>query len=103
MEQEEIEARLTREYKAMPENLRQAALERDNFTCQKCGHKGISGSRRGQLQAHHDEPYRGGGEHELGNLITLCTSCHKKADRAQWVAGILKWQKSRGFKNVTEK
>lgn len=47
---------------------RQAALERDQFHCCQCG----SDDR---LNVHHlDDP----DDHALGNLETLCDSCHRK-------------------------
>lgn len=57
---------------------RKAALERDSYTCQKCG------TEIG-LIVHHIIPYRlfGGNSEKansLENLITLCNICHPKVD-----------------------
>lgn len=53
-------------------NLRQAALERDEFRCQFCSNsKGNT-----NLVVHHIRPLKQGGKNELWNLITLCSSCH---------------------------
>jgi len=46
-------------------------LERDNYTCQKCGVKK-------QLCAHHIIPYGKVIDDTIENLITLCESCHMK-------------------------
>jgi len=63
-----------------PENwdkLSQQTLLRDNWKCQKCGRKGgPHGSTR--VEAHHIIPRSKGGEDRIGNLITLCHSCHEK-------------------------
>jgi len=53
---------------------RQAVLERDNFTCQKCGQCG------GKLEAHHINNFA---EHpelrtSIENGITLCRKCHRE-------------------------
>jgi len=52
---------------------RKAVYKRDNYTCQKCGHKG-----RG-LQAHHIKPFIDFPELRLdvSNGITLCPDCHE--------------------------
>ena len=54
----------------LDENLRQATLMRDDFTCQDCG------KRDGRLEAHHIVPRRLSGSGSIHNLITLCPSCH---------------------------
>ena len=56
--------------------LRKKCLERDSFTCQKCGLEDLSGKK---LEMHHIKPLAFGGEDELENTITLCSSCHKYA------------------------
>lgn len=72
---------------------RKKALERDEYTCQKCGHVGVRRSRgRWDVHVHHkvkikefvdletgtiDEE----AAHTLENLVTLCDhGCHKVAD-----------------------
>ena len=54
---------------------RQAALERDGHTCQQpgCG-------RTDDLCVHHVRPLAQGGDHSLGNLLTLCRRCHQDAE-----------------------
>ena len=53
---------------------RQKALERDGYSCQKCG------ETDGRLDVHHIIPYRYFDDYitanELDNLTTLCHSCH---------------------------
>jgi DEAD/DEAH box helicase domain-containing protein len=70
---------------------RQAALERDGHRCRTCGAK----ARPGQgLHIHHIRPFREygyiSGENEaflqanaLENLVTLCPSCHRRAEVGQ--------------------
>lgn len=52
---------------------RQAALERDGFQCCRCG-------AADRLHVHHKTPWQPGqtDPHELGNLETLCASCHRR-------------------------
>jgi 5-methylcytosine-specific restriction endonuclease McrA len=52
------------------------ALERDNFTCQKCKLKDETAR---SLEVHHMTPLVFEGEDMLENLITLCSDCHKFA------------------------
>lgn len=57
-----------------PENwsqIRQEALEKDGFKCGNCGSTDL-------LDVHHIVPLSAGGSSELGNLKTLCRSCHSK-------------------------
>lgn len=70
---------------------RQKALERDGHRCRTCGAK----ARPGQgLHIHHIRPFReynyipGENEayiqaNELENLVTLCPSCHRRAEMGQ--------------------
>lgn len=52
-------------------NIRIAALMRDNFTCVDCGSKE-------NLQEHHIKPRRAKGADSIHNVLTLCKSCHAK-------------------------
>lgn len=47
---------------------------RDNYTCRVCG------SKPKILHTHHIIPYRITHDNSLGNLITVCRSCHTKLD-----------------------
>ena len=62
--------RKTKQYK----DWRQCVLERDNYTCQRCGRKG------GNLNAHHIKEYSKypGLRYEVENGVTLCKKCHKE-------------------------
>ena len=51
------------------ERQRRAVFDRDRWRCQKCG-------RPGKLEAHHVVEIAHGGSNDLGNLRTLCRSCH---------------------------
>jgi hypothetical protein len=55
-------------------NWRTQVLERDNYTCQKCGQVG------GVLNIHHIIPFSADKtlRFEVSNGITLCFNCHKK-------------------------
>ena len=53
------------------QELRQQALEQDNYKCGNCG------STR-NLHVHHIVPLSKGGSNEPGNLRTLCRTCHTK-------------------------
>ena len=50
---------------------REFVIERDNYTCQKCGSKN-------NLHVHHIISIKDGGdEFDIDNCITLCEDCHK--------------------------
>jgi len=65
----------------LDENLRLAALIRDNFKCQnpKCKKKNV------RLEVHHIIPKEEGGKDSIYNLTTLCEECHKKAGEGKIV------------------
>lgn len=65
---------------------RAKALKRDKNTCQACGVKDRV------LAVHHKTPYRISHDNSLKNLITLCDSCHMKADEA--------WRKAHPFNQL---
>lgn len=58
-----------------------AALRRDGHKCRHCG-------EADRLQVHHVRPYRLFADYrdanQLDNLLTLCLSCHGKAEMAFW-------------------
>jgi hypothetical protein len=49
--------------------VRQSILARDAHACVECG-------GRERLHVHHILPVRQGGDHDPGNLMTLCNACH---------------------------
>ena len=55
-------------------NLRKAAILRDECKCQECGKSNCI------LEVHHIRARRYGGADTIGNLITLCTDCHQKTE-----------------------
>lgn len=70
---------------------RNAALERDNYQCQKCGRKGKKKGYYWDLHIHHISKIKNfvnlqtkevdyEKANDLSNLITLCPQCHKYAD-----------------------
>lgn len=56
----------------LDENLRKAAIFRDDCKCQECGKSNCV------LEVHHIRARRFGGADTIGNLITLCSQCHQK-------------------------
>ena len=61
---------------SLPQNLIKRVLKRDNFSCQKCGFRDLSGK---ELELHHINPKVFGGLNNVNNLSTLCSICHKYA------------------------
>jgi hypothetical protein len=55
--------------------IRRQVLERDHYTCQRCGMLEKKGDR--SLHVHHIIPVIKGGSDELDNLISVCHKCHK--------------------------
>lgn len=87
---------------------RDVVFERDNYTCQSCGH--MSGPHAGSegrvLHPHHIVPISQGGWHSFSNLETLCGLCHNGQhahdifasddweDRgviSRWISGIVRF------------
>ena len=67
---------MTKDYPSDWNTRRKKVYKRDNFTCQNCGREG--GPRgTAELHAHHIVPKSSGGSHQLNNLQTLCSDCHK--------------------------
>jgi hypothetical protein len=60
----------TGEYPDDWDDRRKQVLERDGHECQECGATDTT------LQVHHITPISEGGSHSLGNLKTICRSCH---------------------------
>jgi HNH endonuclease len=58
-------------------SLNRQALERDNYTCQRCGCDGDSQFSK-TLVVHHMNESDLDHYNTIGNLVTLCKSCHKK-------------------------
>ena len=52
--------------------LRMRVLERDNYTCRRCGRAGD----HVKLTRHHVLPHSAGGLTQENNLVTLCDDCH---------------------------
>ena len=76
---------------------RDAARARDGYTCRRCGAPERDGR---QHDVHHLTPFRAFGyvpgknvlyelANQLENLITLCPSCHRRAERARGTRGAL--------------
>ena len=59
---------------------RKLALERDDYTCQRCRAKVESFL----LHVHHKIPLKEGGTNLLDNLICYCNSCHKIVENDRW-------------------
>lgn len=58
----------------LDENLRKATILRDGCRCQECGKSNC------MLEVHHIRARKYGGANTIGNLITLCPSCHQKTE-----------------------
>ena len=59
------------------DKLRLKVLERDNYTCIKCGGQ-FPENLRNKLHVHHKRPWRESHCDHLYNLQTLCVYCHTK-------------------------
>jgi len=70
---------MTREEQEEWRKVRAAVLDRDNFTCQRCGKRSGNGKA---LTAHHIMPRSEGGANDLYNLIALCNRCHDVVELA---------------------
>ena len=73
-------------------NLKQAVLDRDNYTCQICKKK------KQHLHVHHIVFKSQGGSDRMDNLVTLCSECHEKIHK-----GELKFNKKvKTYKHATQ-
>lgn len=72
---------IVRPPQSAPADLRRAAYERDDYTCQDCGKRGTPGVGRDNIQAHHLVNWSRAGAHTLDNLVTLCLLCHRARER----------------------
>ncbi len=79
--------------------IRTLVYQRDHYTCCHCGQQGQPGLGSGDLQVHHKVPRSEGGDHSLANLETLCTPCHKQADRRHFLERLRADQVRRGVQN----
>lgn len=72
---QDIRNRQTKEYK----NWREKVFKRDNYTCKKCGKRGV------EIQAHHVKPWAlyPALRYEVNNGITLCNDCHKEIHKKE--------------------
>lgn len=52
--------------------------KQDNFTCQKCKRHKSELKLNEKLQVHHLQHRADGGSNSRLNLVTLCSTCHKK-------------------------
>lgn len=73
---ESAEGRRCAEYKTW----RKSVFERDNYTCQVCGARGV------KLNAHHRKQYAFFPDlrYSLNNGVTLCVPCHKAVHRRRY-------------------
>lgn len=67
----DISAPSTGRYPANWNTVRHAVYTRDNHRCRNCGARNV------ELHAHHIVPLSRGGTNQMGNLKTLCRSCHE--------------------------
>jgi hypothetical protein len=57
----------------IPNVLRARVMERDNFSCRRCG----AGPEEARLEIDHIQAYTKGGGTDMGNLQTLCHECNQ--------------------------
>lgn len=67
---------MSQEYPSDWDTRRKKVYRRDDYTCQNCGAQG-GPKGNAELHAHHIVPKSKGGTHQLGNLKTMCSRCHK--------------------------
>jgi hypothetical protein len=67
----------------IPDKVRLAVLERDEYSCQVCGWSRSRWSPQVPLflELHHVKPHVEGGANDQDNLVTLCSSCHDDVHR----------------------
>lgn len=80
----------------IPDPVRVAVLERDDFACRCCKWRPSArkpGDPRNLLELHHIEHHAVGGSNELENLITLCNVHHDEVHRRNLksVRELIKW------------
>lgn len=61
------------------QNLSYTTRERSSWTCAKCSQS--FSDQKHLLHSHHIIPLSKGGSNSLGNLTSLCVSCHKEEHR----------------------
>ena len=71
MEEEDASHRADWASRYIPEDVRKAVYERDEFTCCACG-------KKSDLEVDHIVPIRMGGTGEIDNLQILCRRCNRK-------------------------
>jgi RNA-directed DNA polymerase len=59
-------------------NARAKVLKRDGHRCVRCG------THQGMLDVHHVRSPQEGGTRDLGNLVTMCRSCHTRTVTYGW-------------------
>lgn len=57
----------------VPNELRRAVFERDNYTCQYCGRS----CEEAELEIEHIIPVSKGGNNDIRNLATACRACNR--------------------------
>lgn len=77
--------KLTYEYKLYMKSepwkvIREMCLIRSGFMCEKCGKMGKQVGGSESLHIHHLH-YMNFGQEDMGDLMTLCSSCHKNIHR----------------------
>lgn len=64
----------------IPDSVRGAVLERDDYKCQQCQwtHAQWNPANPRHLELHHQEAHQDGGANTADNLISLCNICHDR-------------------------
>lgn len=72
--------------RTIPAETYEAVLERDRRRCKRCNWQPKArfyGGKRHGLEVHHKMSFASGGDHRMGNLITLCDFDHDVVHRAR--------------------
>lgn len=70
------------QFKYQYKKVRPLVLERDNYTCQKCGAKDY-------LEVNHIVPVSEGGSNDMTNLVTLCDICHAEEHKGETIYKVM--------------
>ena len=73
--------------------IRKIVLERDNYTCRRCGFCALVGINESKLDVHHTIPRKRSFDDSPKNLICLCDKCHRTAENSYKKYGLTNYQR----------